>query len=80
MSCRVGMSTNPLERIQYWFDEEGHTDFQILASGLTYEDALAVEEQEARRLGCTHSGGGPKICGYVWSVYCVFGACDPDIS
>lgn len=73
MSCRVGMSTNPASRIQYWKDKEGHTHSRILARGLTYNQALDRERREARAKGCKHGGGGPSVAGKVWSVYHVWG-------
>ena len=73
MACRIGMSTNPAERIQYWKNQEGHTGSQILASGLTYAQAQARETDEARRRGCRASGGGQYVAGNVWSVYHVWG-------
>ena len=73
MACRVGMSTNPKERIEYWKREEGHTDSSILASGLTYEQALEREKKEAEARGCRSSGGGRPVPGRVWSVYHVWG-------
>ena len=33
MACRIGMSTEPEERIAYWMEKEGHTDSEILAYG-----------------------------------------------
>ena len=73
MACRVGMSTDPDERIRYWKEKEGHTYSTILASGLTYDEALAREEKEAKDRGCRQSGGGPRISGRVWSVYYLSG-------
>ena len=72
MACRVGMSTSPKERAQEWARDEGHTHYDILASGLTYDEALVREELEAEARGCTASGGGPRISGNVWSVYIVW--------
>ena len=73
MSCRVGMSTNPSARIQYWKDKEGHTHSRILASGLTYKQALDRERREAEARSCKNSGGGQPVAGKVWSVYHVWG-------
>ena len=73
MSCRVGMSTTPGARIRYWKDKEGHTRSKILASGLTYSQALAREKSAANARGCRHSGGGQPVVGKVWSVYHVWG-------
>ena len=73
MACRVGMSTNPSERIQHWKNEEGHTHHQILASGLTYDEALKRERNEAQTRNCRQSSGGQRVSGRVWSVYHVWG-------
>lgn len=73
MACRVGMSTDPQERISYWKKIEGHTGSEILATGLTYEQAHAREELEANRRGCRRSPGGQYVVGPVWSVYHVWG-------
>lgn len=73
MGCRVGMSTTPEERINDWKREEGHTHGEILARGLTYEEAQRREEVEARNRGCTRHPGGGRQPGPVWSVYHVWG-------
>lgn len=73
MACRVGSSTNPQERIQYWKRKEGHTSSDILASGLTYDQAQARESREAKARDCTASGGGERVPGNGWSVYIVSG-------
>ena len=73
MGCRVGMSSNPQERIDYWKEEEGHTYGKILASELTYDEAQHREKEEAVNKGCVSSPGGPRIRGRVWSVYYVSG-------
>ena len=67
------MSTNPQKRIDDWKKEEGHTDGKILASGLTYEEALKREKEEAEERNCRQSGGGERVAGNVWSVYHVWG-------
>ena len=51
MACRVGMSTSPQDRIAYWKRREGHTYSKILASRLTYDQALAREKREAQARG-----------------------------
>lgn len=73
MACRIGMSTNPQERIRHWKNAEGHTHSKILASGLTYRQAQERETSEARSRGCQHSGGGRFVAGRVWSVYYLWG-------
>ena len=67
------MSTSPSERIQHWKNEEGHTGSRILASGLTYDEALKRERSEAQAWACRQSGGGQRVHGRVWSVYHVWG-------
>ena len=73
MTCRVGMSTDPEERIKYWKDKEGHTGSQILASGLTYDQAQEREKAEAEKRGCKYGPGGGYVSGNVWSVYHLWG-------
>lgn len=73
MACRIGMSTDPQERIGYWKRTEGHTHGRILHSNLTYDQALRMERSEAVNRGCRHSGGGQRISGNIWSVYIVSG-------
>ena len=73
MACRVGMSTDPRERIRLWLGEEGHEGAEILASGLTYDQAAQREEQEARARGCRRSPGGQRNNQANWSVYHVWG-------
>ena len=70
-SCRIGMSTQPSKRIKHWKRKEGHTKSRVLYSGLTYDEASTLERLSAKRLGCYHHLGGPRISGKVWSVYIV---------
>lgn len=72
MACRVGMSTDPMERVKYWKAKEGYTNHDVLARGLSYDQALAREAKEAQTRGCKYEGGGPRKPGYVWSVYIVW--------
>ena len=76
MACRVGISTNPQERIDYWKREEGHTYGKVLHSGYTYDGAQRKEVEEATARGCHHAPGGyPGGDRHrrVWSVYYVSG-------
>ncbi len=73
MACRVGMSTNPQERIAYWKGTEGHTHSEILASDLTFDQAQVREKLEATARGCRQSAGGPRNSLPNWSVYHVWG-------
>ena len=72
MACRVGMSATPAERIKDWKKAEGYTQGGILATGLTYDEALAREKAEATARGCKQSGGGERKEGRVWSVYIIW--------
>ena len=73
MGCRVGMSTSPQDRINFWKAQEGHTNGIVLASGLTYRQALDREKSEAQSRGCYYYGGGSYVSGRIWSVYYVSG-------
>lgn len=73
MACRVGMSHDPQSRIDYWKAVEGHTYSSILASGLTYDGALAREKSEAQTRGCKYGPGGERKAGRVYSVYYLSG-------
>lgn len=73
MACRVGMSTDPEERIAYWKRQEGHTHSRILHSRKTYSQALKLEKDEAEARGCRFRGGGERKDGAVYSVYHVWG-------
>ena len=72
MACRIGMATNVVERVQELKDSKdvpNNARYQILASGLTYTDANAMEQDERQRTGCTGSPGGRFVSGSVWNVY-----------
>ena len=73
MGCRVGMSKYPQTRIQYWKEKEGHTHGEVLASGLTYDEATTRERTEAAKRGCVQSPGGQRDYSRDWSVYHVWG-------
>ena len=73
MGCRVGMSRYPHTRIKHWKQEEGHTNGEILASGLTYDQATDRERTEAQKRGCVQSPGGQRDTSSDWSVYHVWG-------
>ncbi len=73
MVCRVGMATDPQERIARWKKKEGHTYSKILHSNLLYKEALELEEEVAARRGCRQHAGGPRVPGRVWSVYYLSG-------
>ena len=73
MVCRVGMATDPQQRIARWKKREGYTYSKILHSNLLYKQALELEKEEAARRGCRQSAGGPRVPGRVWSVYYLSG-------
>ena len=77
MGCRVGMSTDPQERINHWKAVEGHMHGVVLGSNLTYKEATEVERTEAANRGCSSYAGGPYEPGHVWSVYHVWGGTLP---
>ena len=69
MACRVGMSTNPDERIDYWKKQESCTSGYVVQRGLTYDEAIELEKRLAAQNGCRQSPGGLRVPGRVWSVY-----------
>ena len=73
MACRVGMSTNPYERIEHWKRVEGHTNGAVLATNLTHAQAQAREHTEAAARGCYSAPGGPNNGRNDWAVYVVSG-------
>ena len=76
MACRIGISTEPQSRIDYWKRQEGHTHSRILARNLTYNAAQARESREAANRGCRSAPGGDPGSNRnrnVWSVYHVWG-------
>ena len=73
MACRVGMSTDPETRIAHWKRVEGYTRSRILASKLSYDQALTRELREANARGCKRAPGGRRNGLRNWSVYHVWG-------
>ena len=76
MACRIGISTVPQSRIDYWKREESHTHSRILATNLTYGAAQASETREAAKRGCRSAPGGDPGSNRhrrVWAVYHVWG-------
>ena len=72
MTCRIGMSSEPQDRIDHWHRQcHGRFSSKILASKLTYDEAQRREESEARTCGsrCEQESGGPRKEGRVYSVY-----------
>lgn len=77
MGCRVGMSTTPRGRIEYWKKKEKHTHGKVLVSNLTYDEAQRRETKEARQRGCYSKPGGEPNGKSNWSVYHVWGGTTP---
>ena len=70
MAWKVGITTDPEKRKQYWQSLHPHLEgWRIIASGLSYSDAQREEIECARRCGCESHSGGPDITGNIWSVY-----------
>lgn len=70
MAKRVGMTTEPQERKQYWRNKykSSFKNWQVVRRGLTYERAQQIEE-DYKGLGYVRGAGGQYVSGYVWSVY-----------
>ena len=69
MGKRVGITTDTNERQKYWQSQYPNlSNFRIVKSGLTYEQAQA-EENEYIKKGYEGSAGGEKKYGSVYSVY-----------
>lgn len=70
MPCYIGMSTDVGSRLTaHRRAYPAIRNSRIIASGLTYDEALARERSAAQRMGCHQSGGGLRVDGRVWSVY-----------
>ena len=75
MTCRIGMSSNPGGRINHWRNQcenrDGKFSSNKLASGLTYDEAQALERRKARECGnhCQQESGGERKPGRVYTVY-----------
>lgn len=71
MPCRVGMTTNPQRRkSEHENDVRNLRNWQIIASGLTREEAAEREQREAQTRGCDrHGGGADPDRPREWSVY-----------
>ena len=70
--CRVGMSTHPDVRMWYWKRVEGYTKGIVLHDNLTYDEARAAVEREARKAGCKQQAVGRRVQGKAWSIYKVW--------
>lgn len=71
MACRIGITTDLVERQQYWMSQYPFTfrNWQVTGPYFTRTAAQEQENAEAFRLGCTaHPGGaGPEVA--YWYVY-----------
>ena len=69
MPCRVGISTNPDERREYWERKVvGLTQWQIIGEHRSRERAQEHETEHALKNGCEYSPGGQDAIG-MWYVY-----------
>ena len=74
MGCRIGMATNVADRVDE-LKKNGtvpeDATYRTLASGLTYAEANAEEQDRREKCGshCEGSPGGGYVPGRVWSVY-----------
>ena len=70
MRCRVGITTNPEGRKQYWKRKHPTLrNWKILGRHKTKSSAQTRETAEAKRRGCDASpgGGGQEVA--TWHVY-----------
>ena len=74
MACRIGMATDVASRVSQ-LKAQGtvpeRATYRTLASGLTYDEANAREQESRQNCGrhCQGQAGGPYKAGKVWSVY-----------
>ena len=69
MKKRVGISHDPEERKKYWEREYPSLwNWEIVSSGLTYEEAQKKEEEYIAK-GYEGGLGGKKVYGDSYSVY-----------
>ena len=70
MACRVGITTNPKGRKQYWESQyPGLRKWQILSRHRTKVAAQNKERIVAKQHGCdAHPGGSGPVRG-AWNVY-----------
>ena len=72
MPCRVGITTDPARREQYWRGKYPNLrNWLILGRYSSRDRAQRRENLEARKLGCAFSEGGkdPSNPGLTWHVY-----------
>ena len=69
MPCRVGITTKPEERKNYWQNNVvGFKNWKILARYHSREKAQAHEDRYAKTYGCRAHAGGADAHG-IWHVY-----------
>jgi len=69
MPCRVGITTDPESRRAYWESQVvGFSNWRILKSFRSKNQAQEYENQYAAQYDCEAHGGGPAIAG-TWCVY-----------
>ena len=73
MVCRVGMATDPQERIARWKKKEGHTYSKILHSNLLYKRGVRAGRGGSSKAGLSPARWWPQSSGRVWSVYYLSG-------
>ena len=69
MPCRVGITTDPVRRKQEWEQKGSVRNWEILASGLTKNQAQDEENRIARERGCEAYPGGLDNGLSNWCVY-----------
>ena len=70
MAKRVGSSHEPEKRKKAWLlKKPSLRNWTIIRTGLTYDEAKAVETYYVKKYGYEGSPGGPRLRGPVYSVY-----------
>ena len=71
MACRIGTTTDLTTMRAYWKSQHPQLrNWKILASALSYYEALNREKVEALNRGCVYTPRAHYVEGNVWSVYC----------
>ena len=69
MPCRVGITTNPIERRIYWQSQViRFKNWRIIKKFRTQEEAQVYENWYADKYNCRAHVGGPHSPG-IWCVY-----------
>ena len=70
MKKRVGITHDPEERKKYWKREYPSLwNWEIVSSGLTYEEAQRIEKDYIDNKGYEGGLGGERKSGRIYSVY-----------